>query len=106
MPFHSAVVRGKFLPSAVNVDTQRYLSTPHYSQLASGLLDGAATTPGIRCNEPVPSSPEGTVEDAGGRPKNMLRVWSPGLQSENSRDNKAENIGITAFIDHPMAGIT
>lgn len=31
----------------------------------------------------VPSSPEGTVKDVGGRSENMLGVWSPGRQSEN-----------------------
>lgn len=77
--------RGKFLQSAVNMYTQRYFC-PHPTILmtsSSELLGGTATIPEKRCHEPVPSSPEGTMEDAGGRPKKMVGVWSLGFQSED-----------------------
>lgn len=107
MPFHSVTFGDKFLQSAVNVYTQRYLCS-HPTILMtflSELVDGAATTPEIRCHETA-QLPRG----------NSGRYWEAkicqgfGLQASkvrtNSRDNKAGNVGITAFIDHPMPGIT
>lgn len=104
MPFHLVTFGDKFLQSAVNVYTQ---STSVHTPLIlmtffSELLDEAATTPEIRCHETA-QLPRG----------NSGRYWEKakicqgfGLQASkvrtNSRDNKPGNVGITAFIDHPM----
>lgn len=105
MPFYLVTFGDKFLQTAVNVYTQIFLCS-HPTILMtffSELLNGAATTPEIMCHETA-QLPRGNSGRYWEKAKNMPGIWSPGLQS--SRDNKAENVGIIAFINHPMPCIT
>lgn len=84
MSFHSVTFGGKFLQSAVNVYTQRYLCSYPTILMTffNELLDGAATTPEIRCHETaqLPGGNSGIYLE---KAKNITGVWSPGLQSKD-----------------------